>query len=319
MSWSTTAPTLPSGSSWVQKDTIYISNNQLDVTGTVFCARLADRGFALKIVETRTFHLTNPNFTDFYKTYHRCDVAGVTGNAYTESDFGNSGSTKTYYFTGIAEAGASIKVIVGVKADSSTQEISFTAPALLDGGDSGGGSSGGTFSTVAPTNVVGWSAEVDGEWVNMYNQGKYGYAYRSQCAVTRLSNNAICVRIKMWSNAIKDWGPTNQATYIPWGNNGTTNEFGPSGKYNYGGPYVAATYYYTLPSSYKGATVTAGMTCGIKPTTANSPVTLTVPEPVGNMLYLNTNGVWHQVGLYYHTTGIWKEAFPYININGKWK
>ena len=131
MAWSLTAPTLPSGSSWVNKGTIYISNNQLDVRGTVFFARLADRGFALKIVETRTFHLTNPNFTDFYKTYHRCDVAGVTGEAYTESDFGNSGSTKTYYFTGIAEAGASIKVIVGVKVDNSVQEISFTAPELL--------------------------------------------------------------------------------------------------------------------------------------------------------------------------------------------
>ena len=131
MSWSTTAPSLPSGSSWVKKGTISISNNQLDVTGTVFCARLADQGFALKIVEKRTFHLTNPNFTDFYKTYHRCDVAGVTGNAYTESNFGNSGSTKTYYFTGIAAPGASIKVIVGVKVDNSVQTIPFTAPELL--------------------------------------------------------------------------------------------------------------------------------------------------------------------------------------------
>ena len=131
MGWSLTAPTLPGGSEWAQKGTISISNNQLDVTGTVFCARLADQGFALKIVETRTFHLTNPNFTDFYKTYHRCDVAGVTGEAYTESDFGNSGSTKTYYFTGLAAPGASIKVVVGVKVDNPTQEISFTAPALL--------------------------------------------------------------------------------------------------------------------------------------------------------------------------------------------
>ena len=131
MSWSTTAPSLPNGSSWVNKGTISISNNQLDVTGTVFCARLADQGFALKIVEKRTFHLTNPNFTDFYKTYHRCDVAGVTGNAYTESRFGNSGSTKTYYFTGIAAPGASIKVIVGVKVDNSVQTIPFTAPELL--------------------------------------------------------------------------------------------------------------------------------------------------------------------------------------------
>ena len=131
MGWSLTAPTLPGGSEWVQKDTISISNNQLDVTGTVFCARLADQGFALKIVETRTFHLTNPNLTDFYKTYHRCDVAGVTGEAYTETRFGSSGSTKSYYFTGIAAPGAAIKVVVGVKSDNSTQEISFTAPELL--------------------------------------------------------------------------------------------------------------------------------------------------------------------------------------------
>lgn len=131
MGWSLTAPTLPGGSEWVQKDTISIHSNQLDVTGTISIARLEGTNFALKIVETRTFHLTNPNFTDFYKTYHRCDVAGVTGEAYTESRFGSSGSTKTYYFTGIAAAGASIKVVVGVKADSVTQEFSFAAPALL--------------------------------------------------------------------------------------------------------------------------------------------------------------------------------------------
>jgi hypothetical protein len=131
MGWSLTAPTLPGGSEWVQKDTISIHNNQLDVTGTISIARLEGTNFALKIVETRTFHLTNPNFTDFYKTYHRCDIAGVTGEAYTESRFGSSGSTKAYYFTGIAAAGASIKVVVGVKADSVTKEISFTAPELL--------------------------------------------------------------------------------------------------------------------------------------------------------------------------------------------
>ena len=131
MGWSLTAPTLPSGSSWVQKDTIRISNNQLDVTGTLYFARLKDNGFALKLVEKRSFHLTNPNFTDFYKTYHRCDVAGVTGSAYTENDFGNSGSTKTYYFTGTAAAGQTIYVLVGVKVDNSTDSSTFSAPALL--------------------------------------------------------------------------------------------------------------------------------------------------------------------------------------------
>lgn len=131
MGWSLTAPTLPSGSSWVQKDTIRISNNQLDVTGTLYFARLKDTGFALKLVEKRSFHLTNPDFTDFYKTYHRCDVAGVTGTAYTENRFGNNGITKTYYFTGTAAAGAKIYVLVGVKVDTPTDSSTFSAPALL--------------------------------------------------------------------------------------------------------------------------------------------------------------------------------------------
>lgn len=160
MGWSLTAPTLPSGSDWEQKDTISISNAQLDVTGTIFVARLEGTNFALKIVETRTFHLTNPNFTDFYKTYHRCDVAGVTGEAYTETNFGSSGSTKTYYFTGIADAEAAIKVVVGVKVDNSTQEFSFAAPALL-----------GAVTRVKVNgewkNVTAIRVKVNGAWKNV--------------------------------------------------------------------------------------------------------------------------------------------------------
>jgi len=173
----------------------------------------------------------------------------------------------------------------------------------------------GTFSTVAPTNVVGWSAEVSGEYVNMYNKGKYGYAYFSKCAITRLSDNSICVRIKMYSSGIMGWGPGNRASYLPWGNNGTANEFGPEEVYNYGdGYYLAATYYYTLPASYKGTTVTAGMTCGRKPTTANSPVTLTVPEPVGDILYLNVNGAAKQVTrVLLNVNGTAKEALVKAN------
>lgn len=178
----------------------------------------------------------------------------------------------------------------------------------------------GTFSKVEPANVVAWSKEVSGDYVSMYNKGKYGYAYYSKCAVTRLTDNSICVRIKMYSSGIMGWGAANKAEYIPWGNNGAANEFGPGEAYNYGdGYYLADTYYYTLPASYKGKTVTAGMTSGHKPTSANSPVTLTVPEPVGNALYLNTNGVWHQVGLYCNAADIWKEAFAYCNANGEWK
>ena len=128
MAWSLTAPTLPSGSSWAQVDTLWYENNNLKITGTIYVARLDGTNFAVKVTETRTFYKTG--FTD---VYHRCDVAGVTGTASTGEWPSNSGSTVNYYFTGVASAGASIKVVVGRKADSTADMITktFTAPDLL--------------------------------------------------------------------------------------------------------------------------------------------------------------------------------------------
>ena len=128
MAWSTTAPTLPSGSSWAQAATLSYENNNLKITGTIYVARLNGTNFAVKVTETRTFYKTG--FTD---VYHRCDVAGVTGTAATGTWPSNSGSTVSYYFTGVAAAGASVKVVVGRKADSTDDMITktFNAPALL--------------------------------------------------------------------------------------------------------------------------------------------------------------------------------------------
>lgn len=128
MAWSLTAPTLPSGSSWAQVDTLWYENNNLKITGTIYVARLDGTNFAVKVTETRTFYKTY--FTD---VYHRCDVAGVTGTAATGTWPADSGSTVNYYFTGVASAGASIKVVVGRKADSTADMITktFTAPDLL--------------------------------------------------------------------------------------------------------------------------------------------------------------------------------------------
>ena len=128
MGWSTTTPTLPSGSSWAQVDTLWYENNNLKITGTIYVARLDGTNFAVKVTETRTFYKTG--FTD---VYHRCDVAGVTGTAATGTWPADSGSTVNYYFTGVASAGASIKVVVGRKADSTADMITktFTAPDLL--------------------------------------------------------------------------------------------------------------------------------------------------------------------------------------------
>lgn len=128
MGWSTSAPTLPSGSAWAQVGTTSVETNNLKITSTIYAARLDGNGFAVRVTETRTFYKSN-----FNQTYHRCDIAGVTGTAYTGSWPANSGDTVSYYFTGEAAAGASITVTVGRQADSTGDRKSstFTAPALL--------------------------------------------------------------------------------------------------------------------------------------------------------------------------------------------
>ena len=128
MGWSTSAPTLPSGSSWAQVGTTSVETNNLKITSTIYAARLDGNGFAVRVTETRTFYKSY-----FNKTYHRCDIGGVTGTAYTGSWPANSGDTVSYYFTGEAAAGASITVTVGRQADSTGDRKSstFTAPALL--------------------------------------------------------------------------------------------------------------------------------------------------------------------------------------------
>ena len=128
MGWSLTAPTLPSGSSWAQVGTTYVETNNLKITSTIYAARLDGNGFAVRVTETRTFYKSY-----FDDTYHRCDIGGVTGTAYTGSWPANSGDTVSYYFTGEAAAGASITVTVGRKADSTgdMESSTFTAQALL--------------------------------------------------------------------------------------------------------------------------------------------------------------------------------------------
>ena len=128
MGWSTSAPTLPAGSAWAQVGTTSVETNNLKITSTIYAARLDGNGFAVRVTETRTFYKSY-----FDQTYHRCDIAGVTGTAYTGSWPANSGDTVSYYFTGEAAAGASITVTVGRQADSTgdMKASTFTAPALL--------------------------------------------------------------------------------------------------------------------------------------------------------------------------------------------
>ena len=129
MGWSTSAPTLPSGSSWVQKGTTSWENNHIRIASTVSVVRLDGDQIAVRITETRT------QIGTIWQTdnYMRVDIGGTTGTAYTTAWSANSGVAKSIYYTGTANAGVTVEVTVGYRSDtpSSLKTVSFAAPALL--------------------------------------------------------------------------------------------------------------------------------------------------------------------------------------------
>ena len=128
MSWSKTAPSLPSGSSWVKVGTTTYQDNNTTITSVVYCARLNGQGFALKVNETRNHY--RYNFTDLYL---RCDIGDVTGTPETGIKGTSGNGSTTAYFTGEAAAGAQIKVTVSLSGSNydTRDRFTFTAPALL--------------------------------------------------------------------------------------------------------------------------------------------------------------------------------------------
>ena len=129
MAWSTTAPTLPSGSSWAQKGTTSWANNHIQSTSTVSVARLDGDQIAVRITETRT------QVGTLWQTdnYMRVDIGDTTGTAYTTAWSANSGVAKSIYYTGTAAAGVTVKVTVGCSqgVSSSLRTVSCAGPALL--------------------------------------------------------------------------------------------------------------------------------------------------------------------------------------------
>ena len=129
MGWSLTAPTLPSGSSWVQKGTTSWENNHTRIASTVSVARLDGDKIAVRITETRT------QIGTYWQTdnYMRVDIGGTTGPAYTTAWSASSGVAASIYYTATAAAGETINVIVGWREDTSgsLKSVSFAAPALL--------------------------------------------------------------------------------------------------------------------------------------------------------------------------------------------
>jgi hypothetical protein len=131
MAWSTTAPTLPSGSAWEQEQPTSVGYNYWTLATTRSIARLEGNQIAVRI----TCVVSNGSYGSFISPGNytfRCDIGGVTGTE--DTSFKIAKGTASYYFVGEAADGAEVVTICGYSGSSSSKKsITFTAPKLLGG------------------------------------------------------------------------------------------------------------------------------------------------------------------------------------------
>ena len=129
MAWTTTAPTLPNGSSWVQEQTTNFVSNHWTLNTTRYIARLDGNNIAVKVVAV----MSNGSYGTFYtpgKYYLSLSAGGETVTDTTTYTM-NKG-TQTFYCVGVAEPGSTVSTTIGyIDSSSSRKKITFTAPALL--------------------------------------------------------------------------------------------------------------------------------------------------------------------------------------------
>lgn len=174
-----------------------------------------------------------------------------------------------------------------------------------------------TWTKTGPSNVVSWSSETRGSEIVRYKKGSYGYRFYSVCAIARLQNNDLCVRIKLYTSNYGGYSANQQFNFHAWAGDSES----PSERYLVGDGYtVAVTWYAVFPASYSEATVVAGVEDGTSGHTA-SPVTLSVPAKVTtNEVYVKVNGIWKLAdAVYVKVNGVWQQSNGlYIKVNGEW-
>lgn len=174
-----------------------------------------------------------------------------------------------------------------------------------------------TWRTTEPSNIVSWSTETSGTVVYRYKQGSYGYRFYSACAIARLRNNELCVRVKLYTSNYAGYNANQQFYFHAWAGDSES----PSERYFVGDGFsLKFTWYAVFPASYSEATIRAGAEDGSTGHTASS-VTLAVPAKVTtNEVYVKVNGIWKLADdVYVKVNGVWQQSNGlYIKVNGEW-
>lgn len=172
------------------------------------------------------------------------------------------------------------------------------------------------WSTTEPSNVVAWSSYTDGDVVYQYNEGSYGYRYYSRCAITRLKDNKVCVCVQVLTSNWQGYAAGQAIDILAWANDGSGSISSGSTSVVVGDGFtVKGTWYCTLSALRAGTTITVGG----GQSAGQSPVTLTVPEAVGNMVFAKVGSEWKQGTPFVKVNGEWKDGLTKMKVDGEWK
>lgn len=315
MSWSTSAPSLPSGSSWSSVGSASHTSNNYSATVAVHIARLATNQVGIRFVLTASDGSYNvyypPGYADF-----------SVGNDTKRVAWGKS---LTWYWTGTLNSGATVTVKAGGSNSSAYDNATFlsktaTGPAYVTtytvaynaNGGSGAPSSQTktygtalTLSATVPTRTgyafTGWNTKSDGSGTSYSSGGDY-------------TANASVTLYAQWQII----------TYtVSYNGNGSTGGSTASQTKTYGtaltlrsNGFTRTNYTFTgwnTASDGSGTSYAAGASY-----TKNAALTLYAIWKKNNIpVYINDSGTIRQVEkAYININGTIKECTVYLNVNG---
>lgn len=296
--WTTTAPTLPSGAQWLQGKTIAGSSNHWTISGTIYIASMGSNQFAVRMV------MWNGNGS--YGTYYPPSRWNLTCQDNTTADFSISKGRQTFYYIGEAPAGTSITTSFNSGGSAISQKtVTQTVPT--------GQEPKAIWTNSAPTLPQDSTYEQNKTFSGSSNH----WAISGSASIARLEGNQFVIKLITTSQngpSGKYYAPNDWMLSCDVGDNvgGWDTSFSMT--------KGTSTYYYIGEASPGTAIkVHVNGVGGIESAVATQTITFSAPASLGIMVYVNVNGTWKQATPWVNIGGTWKQVVPYINNAGTWK
>lgn len=296
--WTTTAPTLPSGAQWLQGKTISGSAKHWAISGTIHIASLSSTQFAVRMA------MWNGNGE--YGTYYPPSKWNLTCQGNTTTQFSVSKGDQTFYYIGEASAGTSITTSFN-QGDSAIaqQKVVQTVPT--------GQEAPSLWTKTAPALPSGSAYEQNKEFAGSANH----WEMSGNVSIARLDGNHFVLKLVATSSNGSYGTYYAPSRWLLRCDIGSTQGGEDT---SFGIEKGTSTFYYIGEAS-PGTTIKVNINGigGIGSAVETQTITFSAPAFLGIIAYVNVNGTWKQATPWVNIGGTWKQVVPYINNAGTWK